>query len=259
MKRSMSILVPGRDARSLACAGALLDRGCNVSDCPVAEAEVIVLPMRAQVPPELLEQLRQGQLVLGGCLGSQLEKLTACGVRAFDYYDDVLLQFANAVPTAEGALGILIDRTPGTIQGSKGLVIGYGRIGTVLAGQLSLLGAEVTASARKDTDLGRIAAAGHRVERTGTWQYSMEQYDYIVNTVPARVLTEHEYRQMRQDAVLLELASEPGGFDEALCRNFGLTLIRAPGLPGKCAPKTAGTAIAGAVLRILESESKHET
>ena len=259
MKRSMSILVPGRDARSLACAEMLQDHGCNVADCPVAEADVIVLPMRAQVPPELLEQLRPGQLVLGGCLGSQLEKLTACGVRAFDYYEDTLLQYANAVPTAEGALGILIDRTPGTIRGSNGLVIGYGRIGTVLSNQLTLLGAEATASARKDADLGRIAADGHRAERTGLWQYGMERYDYIVNTVPARVLTEREYRQMRPDAVLLELASEPGGFDEALCRNYGLTLIRAPGLPGKCAPKTAGAAIAGAVLRILESESKHET
>ena len=259
MKRSMSILVPGRDARSRACSEALLAQGCNVADCPVAAADVIVLPMRAQVPPELLEQLRPEQLVLGGCLGSQLDKLTACGVRAFDYYDDVLLQYANAVPTAEGALGILIDRTPGTIRGSKGLIIGYGRIGTVLANQLSLLGADVTASARKDTDLGRIAAAGHRAERTGLWEQSMERYDYIVNTVPARVLTEREYRQMRQDAVLLELASEPGGFDEALCREYSLTLIRAPGLPGKCAPKTAGAFIAGAVLRILESESKHET
>lgn len=259
MKRSMSILVPGRDARSRACAEALQNFSCNLADCPVAAADVIVLPMRAQVPPELLEQLRPGQIVLGGCLGSQLEKVTACGVRAFDYYEDVLLQYANAVPTAEGALGILIDRTPGTIRGSKGLVIGYGRIGTVLVNQLSLLGAKVTASARKDTDLGRIAAAGHRAERTGLWEQSMEQYDYIVNTVPAQVLTEREYRLMLPDVILLELASEPGGFDEALCRGFGLTLIRAPGLPGKCAPKTAGAAIAGAVLRILESESKHET
>ena len=53
--------------------------------------------------------------------------------------------------------------------------------------------------------------------------------------------------------ILLELASAPGGFDEALCRECGLTLLRAPGLPGKCAPKAAGEAIAGAVMRILET------
>ena len=54
MKRSMSILVPGRDARSRACAGTLQDLGCDVAEGPVAAADVIVLPMRAQVPPELL-------------------------------------------------------------------------------------------------------------------------------------------------------------------------------------------------------------
>ncbi len=253
MRKSSAILVPGRDARSRYCAEALRQSGCNVADCPVDAAEVVVLPMRAQIPPELLDALRPGQWVLGGCLGDARKTLEALGVRAFDYYEDTLLQYANAVPTAEGAVGILIDRTPGTIRGSKGLVIGYGRIGTVLSQQLSQLGADVTASARREDDLGRIIAAGHRPERTGVWLHGLAQYDYIVNTVPVRVLTEQDYEKTGKNAVLLELAGAPGGFDEALCRRFDRTLIRAPGLPGKCAPKTAGEAIAGAVMRILET------
>ena len=253
MRKSSAILVPGKDARSRYCAGALLKSGCNVVDCPVREADVVVLPMRTQIPPELLDALRPGQWVLGGCLGDQMKTLEALGVRASDYYADTILQYANAVPTAEGAVGILIDRTPGTIRGSNGLVIGYGRIGAVLSQLLSKLGAEVTASARKEDDIGRIIAAGHRPERTGQWQNGLAQYDYIVNTVPFRILTAQDYRQMEQKTLLLELASAPGGFDEALCHANGLTLIRAPGLPGKCAPKTAGEAIAEAVLRILET------
>ena len=253
MRITSAILVPGRDARSRYCAEALKAQGCNVADCTVDEADVIVLPMRAQIPPELLDALRPGQWVLGGCLGAQREKLLERDVRAFDYYEDTRLQYANAVPTAEGALGILIERTPGTIRGSKGLVIGYGRIGTVLSRLLAQLGAEVTASAREEEDLGRIVAAGHRPERTGFWAHELAQYDYIVNTVPARTLTGPDYRRMDHNTVLLELASAPGGFDEAQCRENGLTLIRAPGLPGKFAPKTAGEAIAQAVMRILET------
>ena len=253
MRKTSVILVPGHDARSRYCAGALKAQGCNVADCTVDEADVIVLPMRSQIPSELLDALRPGQWVLGGCLGTQREKLLEQNVRAFDYYEDTLLQYANAVPTAEGALGILIDRTPGTIRGSKGLVIGYGRIGTVMSQLLSQLGAEVAASARKEDDIGRIIAAGHRPERTGQWEYGLAQYDYIVNTVPVRILTAQDYRQMGKNTILLELASAPGGFDEILCRECGLTLIRVPGLPGKCAPKTAGEAIAEAVLRILET------
>ena len=254
MQNSTIFLIPGQDRRSRYAAEALSARGFRVEDCPVCQADVIVLPMRTQVPPELLEQLRPGQTVLGGCLGSDAEKLKTCSVTVFDYYDDTLLQYANAVPTAEGAVGILIDRLPITIRGSRGLVIGYGRIGKCLSRMLDLLGAEITASARKESDLGAILAGGLRAEHTGRYSSGLGQYDYIVNTVPAPVLRQEDYDGIRPDCLLLELASAPGGFDEKAVREAGLQLIRAPGLPGKCAPKTAGYAIADAVLRILKLE-----
>ena len=64
MQKSSAILVPGRDARSRYCAETLRRNGCSVADCPVDEADVVVLPMRTQLPPELLEALRPGQWVL---------------------------------------------------------------------------------------------------------------------------------------------------------------------------------------------------
>ena len=254
MQNSTLFLIPGQDLRSRYCAEALEKRGFHVENCPVPEADVIVLPMRIQIPKELLEQLRPGQTVLGGCLGTQIETLRGYGAEAFDYYADPLLPWANAVPTAEGAIGFLIDRLPGTIQGSKGLITGYGRIGKVLARKLELLGAEITVSARKPSDLGLILASGLRAEQTFSYRSDLGRYDYIVNTVPAPVLAAEHYPQLRPDCLLLELASEPGGFDAQACLDAGLQLIRAPGLPGKCAPKTAGYAIAEAVLRILNME-----
>ncbi len=254
MQISTVFLVPGQDRRSRYCAEALSARGFHVENCPVRDADVIVLPMRTQIPQELLAQLQPGQRVLGGCLAEQAEKIRKCGVDAYDYYDDTLLQYANAVPTAEGAIGILIDRLPGTVQGSRGLIIGYGRIGTVLSRKLALLGSELTVSARRQSDFGAIAAAGLHAERTRSYRAPLERYDYIVNTVPAPVLEQSHYSRIRPDCLLLELASLPGGFDEKACREAGLQLLRAPGLPGRCAPKTAGYAIADAVLRILNME-----
>ena len=255
MHNATVILVPGQDRRSKYTAEALAARGFHAENCPVCAADVIVLPMRTQVPPELLEQLRPGQIILGGCLGAQVQTLVSTGAEVYDYYEDSILQYANAVPTAEGAVGILIDRLPGTVQGSRGLITGWGRIGSTLSRKLSLLGAEITVSARKDADFGAILAAGLRAERTGDYRVSLDQYDYIVNTVPASVLKPEHYLQIRPDCLLLELASTPGGFDERACREAGLNLIRAPGLPGKYAPKTAGYAIADAVVRILNMES----
>ena len=254
MHHSTIFLIPGRDRRSRFAAEALARRGLRVEDCPAALADVIILPMRTRIPPELLEQLHAGQTVLGGCLGTQRETLTSCGITALDYYDDPLLPWANAVPTAEGAIGILIDRLPGTIQGSGGLITGYGRIGKVLAQKLTLLGAEITVSARNPADLGAILAAGLCAEQTGAYRGELGRYDYIVNTVPAPVFDAEHYSRMQPRCLLLELASPPGGFDEKICLERGLELLRAPGLPGKCAPKAAGYAIADAVLRILKLE-----
>ncbi len=210
--------------------------------------------MRTQTPQELLEQLHPGQIIFGGCLGSDREKLLQRGAAVFDYYEDPRLQYANAVPTAEGAISILIDRLPGTLQGSTGLISGFGRIGKTLSQKLKLLGADLTVSARKDADLGAIEAFGMRPVQTGRYLCCLDQYDYIINTVPAAVLAPDHYKQIRPDCLLLELASPPGGFEEKYCREYDLQIVRAPGLPGRCAPKAAGEAIAAAVVRILKLE-----
>lgn len=254
MLNNAAFLFPGCDPRSRYAAEALRIHGCHVAECPAAQADVIVLPMGEGISPDLLRQLRPGQWILGGNLGADLSKWREHGLKVLDYYADPLLQYANAIPTAEGAIEILIERLPVTIQGSHGLITGYGRIGCVLAKKLQLLGAQVTASARKDADLGRIIAAGLRAEQTGHYRKPLDQYDYIINTVPASVFSERDYANFRPDCLLLELASRPGGFDDALCHAHGLQCVRAPGLPGKCAPKTAGYAIADAILRLIELE-----
>jgi len=244
----------GSDLRSQYAAEALRIHGCHVAEqCPEA-ADVIVLPMGGNVSADLLAKLQPGQVILGGNLGSNTAILTEHGLRVMDYYADPLLQCANAVPTAEGAIGLLMEHLPVTLQGSRFLVTGYGRIGSLLSNKLMLLGAKVTASARKNADLGRIIAAGMRAEYTGHYRKPLDQYDAAINTVPAPVFSTKDYAKLRPDCLLLELASDPGGFDDALCRAHGLQCVRAPGLPGKCAPKTAGYAIADAILRLTELE-----
>lgn len=259
MKKTAAILIPGRDPRSRYCAEALTDRGWQVAEYPTGQADVIVLPLGVRTPPELREELHTGQIVLGGRIGAERTELESLGVTVYDYYDDPILQAENAIPTAEGAIGILMGRLPVTITGMRCLITGFGRIGAALALRLALLGADVTVSARRDADLGRITALGLRAERTGQYRYSLGEYDAVINTVPASVFSENDYVNFKDDCLLLELASAPGGISESRCRERNLHFVRAPGLPGRCAPKTAGYAIADAVARILEMEARHAT
>lgn len=254
MHNHASILIPGKDARSRCCADALAALGYKITDCPPAQADVIVLPIGIRLPQELAEDLRPGQLVLGGCLESSREQTESAQFRIIDYYDDPILRYANAVPTAEGAIAILMERTQITIQGMHCLITGYGRIGTVLAQKLALLGAKVTVSARSNDALGAIYAMGLRPERTGQYRYPLSEYDAVINTVPAAVFSDFDYGNFKEDCLLLEVASAPGGISETRCRDRNLSYVRAPGLPGRFAPKTAGHAIAQAIHRILERE-----
>ena len=76
-------------------------------------------------------------------------------------------------------------------------------------------------------------------------------YDLIVNTIPAQVLDRRRLGWVSPGAFLLDLASAPGGVDQAAAKERGLRVLQAPGLPGRTAPVTAAAAIRDAVYHIL--------
>ena len=72
------------------------------------------------------------------------------------------LAVLNTISTAEGAIEIAISNTNKIIHGSQILILGFGRIGKVLAKKMVGLSAIVTCAARKDEDLAWIKAYGYR-------------------------------------------------------------------------------------------------
>ena len=190
--------------------------------------------------------LQKGALVIGGNIPEALEHwLQLRGIRYVNVLEQETFQMENAAVTAEGALALAMEHMERTIQGAKVLVIGWGRIGKCLAQKLKALGADVTVSARRERDWCQIKALGLEPEETGAWHQGLELYDWIVNTVPAPVFQSAETR--KEDALLMELASLPGGFPET----WKGSVLTARGLPGKYAPRTAGAILGEAVLRII--------
>ena len=147
-----------------------------------------------------------------------------------------------------------MDHAPITLHGAQCLVIGFGRIGKILARKLQGLSACVTVTARKPTDLALAEAMGLQTDLTGRYLHGLSQYDFIFNTVPATVLTEEHLNALRPDCLLMELASLPGGFSQEYCKTRRINFLFAPGLPGRCAPKTAGAIYAQNVLDDIRRE-----
>lgn len=186
--------------------------------------------------------------------GGMLQRLTASSslwreIEPEDYYRREELAVGNAIPTAEGAVGIAIREYPGTINGAKCLITGFGRIGKNLAIILRGMGAEVFCAARKKADLMQMRAFG---VQPLTYREISRRFDLIFNTVPAKVLTSPVLMQQTRDTLIIELASAPGGTDLKRAEELHLHVIDAPSLPGRVSPKTAAEYIKEAVYNILE-------
>ena len=156
------------------------------------------------------------------------------------------------MPTAEGAIQLAMEELPITLHGARVLVIGYGRLGRVLADRLAGLKARVSVAARRYADLAWAENCGYGVEHTGQLEGWLCGYDLIVNTVPAQVLGRLELEDVKEDCLILDLASKPGGVDLRAAGELGLTVIWALSLPGKVAPVTAGAAIKSTIYNMLQ-------
>lgn len=175
--------------------------------------------------------------------------------RVYDYAarDDFAIR--NAVPTAEGALACAMGAYEGTVAGSRALVVGYGRIGKVLARLLHAVGAQVTVSARRAADLAYIEALGYRAVRTDELQ-CVREYQLVFNTVPALIFDSDLLKNTAANTLIIDLASAPGGVDFEAARVLKIDAQRALGLPGRCAPQTAGEIIKTTVCKMIEEVNR---
>lgn len=188
--------------------------------------------------------LSPGQILIGG----NVPDIFSC--RAIDLLNRDDFAIFNAVPTAEGVLEIAMHETKKTIAGSHVLVTGFGRTSKVICRLFKNMDAFVTVAARKSADLSMAEVCGYSTIATSCL-CSMDKMDIIVNTVPHQIIIEDTLKVLSPDTLLIEAASKPGGFDVNAADKLGLKIIRAPGLPGKVAPKTAGEIIGRTTLNII--------
>ncbi len=261
------------DGHNVRCAG--LEGGgveCLPPEKALEGAEYVVLPLPAgggvyiNAPlsgrrigaEELTGHIRPKQTLLAGKVEGRLaELIDERGIRFADYFTREELTVRNAAITAEGAVELLMREMPVTLLGSRVLVVGFGRIGKLLALRLHLLGARVTVSARKSADMAWIECLGLESADTRRLRGRLGGFDAVVNTVPAPVLDARALLEFKRDCLCLELASKPGGVDADAAGELGIRIIAAPGLPGKAAPESAAAAIKEAIYNIineLESE-----
>lgn len=136
-----------------------------------------------------------------------------------------------------------MEELPISLFGSSCLIVGHGRIAKALMRILRGLGANVTVAARKYGDLAEIEAEGCHAVHIAALAGRVSSADVVFNTVPSRVLTRETLSRLRRDALVIDLASKPGGVDLGAAAEMCIKTIWALSLPGKAAPISAGEII----------------
>ena len=279
----MKILVCGGDERYLHLMEMLCADGDEVLSCAaekatlpsgvqkvngVCPADIVLLPVPAetgkfgalnapfadkvQSAAGLVRALPKGSVIIGGKLSVSI-KAAADGSEVYDIMHRPDFVVGNAVITAEAAVNMLMNESKRALCDMKVLVIGWGRIGKLVSKKLRDLGAETAVLSQNPEARALAQAVGHTTHKELPPELR-GGFDAVINTAPARVLNSLE--GFREDCILLELASAPGGIDTAEAQLRGLKSIAAPGLPGKYAPVSAAGLIHSSLRSIIKEREK---
>lgn len=193
--------------------------------------------------------------VYTGMAKSYLKNLCAAhGIGVVELFDRDDVAIYNSIPTAEGALMMAIQNTDITIHGSVCMVLGFGRTGFTMAKTLQGLGATVKVGVRKPEHFARAWEMGFQPFYTKDLYPEVGNIDLLFNTIPTMIVTAQVITNIPHRALIIDLASKPGGTDFRFAERRGVKAMLAPGLPGIVAPKTAGRIMANTLSQLIEED-----
>lgn len=266
-------LILGKEERQKYLFQMLCSKGQTVTYCDSwldGGYDAVMLPVArsAEYLEQIADKLQAGEYVFGCNFPPEIvEYKRRQGIFFIDYMKEEGAAYTNAVATAEGAVAEAILAGKEVLCGRRMLVMGFGRCGQMLAQRLRALGGAVTVYEKDAEKLAIARACGWDAvaaqEETTAYEpgvvtianCSLElrfettesrltaqfwgQFSYIFNTVPALVLGAERLEHIRHDAVLIDIASAPGGIDYAFCAQKGMNAKLCGGLPAKYAPRSA--------------------
>jgi dipicolinate synthase subunit A len=203
-------------------------------DCPVA----IILDAALLAASEAAT----GGLVLGRATPGVASAAKAAGVALFEMKDDRALAVSNATSVAEALVALLVGKTRRVLPDHRLLVIGYGATGAAFTDALLGLACAVRVTARRPEHLERARQRGAQPVSYPMRVQAMAESDIVVNTVPSPDAIPPAAFPPLRDAVVVDIASPPGGIDHAAASASGINLTWARGLAGGRAPLSAGDA-----------------
>lgn len=208
---------------------------------------------------ELLPYLTPKHMLMAGNLDYLITDY--CEQNRIVYCDFMKIEsiaIENAIATAEGAIMKAMEKSPITLHQSKCLVLGYGKCGQVLASKLKALDAHVTVAARSLESLSLCKVHGLTSFAIPNLTEYIQGYEFLFNTIPYEILNASIMKYIKPDAVIIDIASTPGGLNYEMAKKLSLNATLYLGIPGKVAPKTSAEILGNKILEIIERRASYD-
>ena len=188
----------------------------------------------------LLHLLRPGQSLFAGGIPPSFKKEAAeNNVAVFDYADDISLPVYNSISTAEGAICEAILHSPFNLHKSRCAVLGFGKCGHSIVYRLKGLSANVSVFTDNAEESARASVIADKSFPLKSLSDHAGDFRFIFNTVPAQFINEETLKNVDLSALIIDIASSPGGVDYDAAQRLGISALHCLGLPGKYAPASS--------------------
>lgn len=239
----------------------LLPQLCGAAPCVIGpvpfskNGDALNQSAYAQALPidQILSHMKSGQAFAAGCIPEDFRlKAVQKGVRVFDLMKDPQLCIFNALATAEGAICEGIKRSPVNLRHSFCAVLGYGKCGSALTSYLKGMHCRLYVFSNPIIERAQAAIVADETGSLEEFAACAGMFDYVFNTIPALTVDAKILEKMKQSAVIIDIASAPGGVDYETAQKLGLCAVLCPGLPGKYASVSSAEAVKKVVERFLK-------
>ncbi len=258
----MNICILGKDKRNQYLKELYKESITNILNADIIITPIPITKDGETVTDELitLDNLvefasKKNKVVITGGLNDKIkEKLK--DVKYYDLMQSDEIAIYNAIPTVEGAIKIAIENTNYTLNGSNICILGFGRIGKLLAKYLSSFGVNIFCEARKDTDIALIKAMGYNSISLDELNNNLSNMQIIFNTIPSMILNEERLKLTKNDVLIIDLASRPGGVDFEVAKNLDKKVLWELGLPSRVAPKSSALYFKMGIDKIIKENER---
>jgi dipicolinate synthase subunit A len=181
-------------------------------------------------------------------------------IRLFDVVSDDEFAIHNSIPTAEGVISLMINSLPGTLSGSKCLVLGYGRCGMAITDLAIKHRMNVCVASVKDEELMKASinkcdTARIQGKKMKVIDYfnqkaidnknnylDLHTFNYVINTIPVKLIDINLSKKL-EDYIFIDIANV---YNDTVNK-----FINARGIPGKYSPKSAARIIYDVIDKVI--------